>query len=144
MAYDIFQFVHARLQPPADPVRQLIHHLQHLALLLELPAHIVRLSPQVPYRLEHPVQMLVLVAHQLHLLLLLEFGRVVVAGLAIRDGKRAGVGEIAACLYRLGKLGSHVLDLAPRFLHHPLPPCDFGIAQAEPRRVVLDCFDGLD
>lgn len=128
----MLELLHAVLQPARDPIGGLLNDLEHLPLLLELPTHGVGLLAQVPHRPEHAVQVLVLLAHDLDLLLLLELGVRVVVG-PLGDGVRAGVGQVASRSGRrraagtqdlLTHLLAHLVDVPADILDEALPPLD--------------------
>ena len=157
LPHDVLELLSARLEPPADPVSQVIGHLEHLPLLLELAAHVVGLPAQVAHRLEDAVQVHVLLAHHLDLLLVLKLGRVVcvvIVIVAVGDGERVWVRKVVSSSPLVacppfdpghpGQLLAHVLDLAADFLDEALAPCYFAGVEAILGRVVLDGLDGLD
>lgn len=134
-ANDVAQLAHARLQSATDAVSNIIHHLEHFPLLLEFSAHVVSLPSQVPDGLKHAIQVLILLMHNLHLLLLFELG---VAIIPLGHGEAIRVREIAARAAAAGsssvefllQLLAHVLHLAADFLNEALPPRDFVHRQA--------------
>lgn len=71
---------HPVLQLAPDPVSQGINLANHPRLILQLAAHVIRLLPQIPNSPKHPIQLLILLMHQLDLALLLHLGVVIVPG----------------------------------------------------------------
>lgn len=158
----MLQLLHPALQPAADSLDRLVHHVQHLALLLQLAAHVACLAAQVADGLGHAVQVLVLFAHHAQLLLVLELGVgvlvVVCAGVCcavvcagsgvVAGGKGSWVGRFRG----LPGLGSgldgeffaHVFNLAAHLLDEAFPAGEFGGGDAILGGVGFDGLDGGD
>lgn len=140
------------IQLPTHPIRKRINLINHNSLILQLPPHIIRLLSQIPHRPKHPIQLLILLMHQLHLPLLLQRRIVIIpppptAVLLIQ--RRIKLRRIRQVLGRrsghgLRQLGAHLLDFPADIVDEFAPALDFVEVEAEAVGVLFDGADGFD
>jgi hypothetical protein len=100
--------------------------------------------------MEYPIEMSILLMHNLHLLLLFKLIVRIALTLTLANRKGARVRQVAITAtaygtgYVLVELLAHVLDLRADFLDESLPAGSLMVGDAELRWVGFDSLDGGD
>jgi hypothetical protein len=140
-ANDPADLLHARLQFTADTVGNRVDVVKHLALLLELAAHVVSLLAQVSDGAEDTIESFVLFVHHFKLTLLLELSIVVLVleRVGVRQGSASG-----RIVNRLLQGGVHLVNFVADIANEIAAALDLVDLETEAIGVMLDCADTLD
>jgi len=143
----------AILQLTPHSIRDIINTIQQFPLLLQLPAHRIRLLPQIPHRPKHAIKRNILLLQNLLLSLLLKLLIPILSLPLIVAAKRVRIWQsyswsctsmsVALPLSALD-LPPHPLDLVRNIGDEFLPPADFGHVDAIAVGVAFDGFDAAE